>query len=307
MKKSIFLFFAAILCAMSVSAKVIYFKPNGNWAQANANFYAHVWGGSGATSPVKFTPVATDPNVYEAEIGTHTSIIFLRMDPAKTVTSANMWTSSNSGGPLWNRMGNLSIPTNGNNCCTINNGEWTQEKDNASSHVTWSTYTPPTVAIPDVYTVVGSSAELGLEWNPAKEANDMEKQGDGSYKKVYSNVELTANVEWKIAKNDNWWGDAPAGVNPSDNSNNVLTIAKSGFYNVTFTLSADFTTATATAELLEETNKVADCFISGNAALTGGAGWAGNEFKMEYDPANETYSYTLTGLAASTAYEIKVV
>ena len=63
MKKSIFLFFAAILCAMSVSAKVIYFKPNGNWAAANANFYAHVWGGSGAISPVKFTPVATDPDV----------------------------------------------------------------------------------------------------------------------------------------------------------------------------------------------------------------------------------------------------
>ncbi len=160
----------------------------------------------------------------------------------------------------------------------------------------------PEVKPEDIYTVVGSSAELGLEWNPAKEANDMEKQGDGSYKKVYSNVELTSDVEWKIAKNDDWWNG------PTFNqSNNTLTIAQSGIYNVTFTLSADLATATATAELLEATNTVADCFISGNAALTGGAGWAGNEFKMEYDPATETYSYTLTGLAAETAYELQVV
>ena len=128
MKKSIFLFFAAILCAMSVSAKVIYFKPNGNWAQGGANFYAHVWGGSGVSSPVKFTPVATDPDVYEAEVGTHNQVIFLRMNPAKTVTSSNMWTHSDNGGPLWNRMGNISIPTDGKNCCTIKEGEWSQEK-----------------------------------------------------------------------------------------------------------------------------------------------------------------------------------
>ena len=158
----------------------------------------------------------------------------------------------------------------------------------------------------DVYTVVGSSDALGLAWDPAKEANDMEKQGDGSYKKVYSNVELTSDVEWKIAKNDNWWNETPL-ENKADNGNSVLVIAKSGIYNVTFTLSADLKTAHAEAELLEETNTVADCYISGNTALTGGAGWAGNEFKMEYTEATETYSYTLTGLAAETAYELKVV
>ena len=158
----------------------------------------------------------------------------------------------------------------------------------------------------DVYTVVGSSDELGLAWDPTKKANDMEKQIDGSYKKVYSNVELTTSVEWKIAKNGAWWNETPL-ENKAANGNSVLTISKSGIYNVTFTLSKDLKTAHAEAELLEETNTVADCFVSGNAALTGGAGWAGNEFKMEYDPATETYSYTLTGLAAETAYELQVV
>jgi len=158
----------------------------------------------------------------------------------------------------------------------------------------------------DVYTVVGSSDELGLAWDPTKTANDMEKQSDGSYKKVYSNVELTTSVEWKIAKNGAWWNDTPL-ENKADNGNSVLTISKSGIYNVTFTLSKDLKTAHAEAELLEETNTVADCFVSGNAALTGGTGWAGNEFKMEYDDVTKTYSYTLTGLATDKAYELKVV
>ena len=154
----------------------------------------------------------------------------------------------------------------------------------------------------DVYTVVGSENLFGSAWTPSAEANDMEKQDDGSYKKVYSNVELTSDVIWKIAKNDNWW-DGPT----FNNKDNTLAIAKSGIYNVTFVLSADLATATAEAELLEETNTVANCYISGNAALTGGDGWAGNEFKMDYDPATETYSYTLTGLVTDEAYELKVV
>ena len=158
----------------------------------------------------------------------------------------------------------------------------------------------------DVYTVVGSSDELGLAWDPTKKANDMEKQDNGSYKKVYSNVELTTSVEWKIAKNGDWWNETPL-ENKAANGNSVLTISKSGIYNVTFTLSKDLKTAHAEAELLEETNTVADCFVSGNAALTGGAGWAGNEFKMEYDDATETYSYTLTELATDKAYELKIV
>ena len=163
------------------------------------------------------------------------------------------------------------------------------------------------VVVSHTYTVVGSSPELFTNaWSPAETANNMEKQTDGSYKKVYNNIELTSDVEWKIAKDGTWWDETPL-ENKAANGNSVLTISKSGIYNVTFTLSADLKTAHAEAELLEETNTVADCFVSGNAALTGGAGWAGNEFKMEYDPATETYSYTLTGLAAETAYELQVV
>ena len=79
MKKSIFLFFAAILCAIGVNAKVIYLKPNSNWTQANAAFWVHAWGGTGDID-LKMTPVANDPTIYEAEVGTSTSVIFLRRD-----------------------------------------------------------------------------------------------------------------------------------------------------------------------------------------------------------------------------------
>ena len=233
MKKSIFLFFAAILCAMSVSAKVIYFKPNGNWAQGNANFYAHVWGGSGATSPVKFTPVATDPDVYEAEVGTHTSIIFLRMDPSKTVTSSNMWNKP----PLWDRMGNLSIPTNGNNCCTIKDGEWSQETDNASSHVTWSTYTPPTeVVIPDRY-ITGTIAG---GWN----ANDVKMTYDEAtetYSHTFTAVAAGELHQFKVTDgtwSKNWGGDAvsPAieGVTTGSDGNVAFTLSVGGDVTITF-------------------------------------------------------------------------
>ena len=524
MKKSIFLFFAAILCAMSANAKVVYLKLNDKWSASEARYYVHVWGGSSSNTSIEMQAVEGETNMYKIEVGTHNSIIFLRHKTTTGVTDSNKWNN------LLNRLGNLSIPED-KNCCTINNGVTTVENGNdngAASSVTWSTYTPaepepepepvethditvkakypatwtagkaaihfwgtgvaspgtpaamtkdgdwwtytvtgvPTttelsvifingntwngdanqtvditgitestcyqvtagsgkalaakadcetgegeviethditvkafypaawnagkaavhfwgdgVASPgtpaamtkdgdwwsytvtgvptttelsvifingntwngdanqtvditgikestcyqitsgsgkasaavvdcastpvvaeDVYTVVGSDNLFGSAWSPAAEANDMEKQDDGSYKKVYSNVELTSDVIWKIAKNDDWWNGPTFNAN-----NNTLSIAKSGIYNVTFTLSADLKTANATAELLEETNKVADCYISGNAALTGGAGWAGNEFKMEYNEATATYSYTFTALAAETEYLLKVV
>ena len=234
MKKSIFLFFAAILCAMSVSAKVIYFKPNSNWAQANANFYAHVWGGSGATSPVKFTPVATDPAVYQAEVGTHTSIIFLRMDPSKTVTSSNMWNNP----PLWNRMGNLSIPTNGNNCCAIKSGQWSQDQgttNGAASYVTWSTYTPPTT-VPDYYL----TGTLAGGWN----ANDVKMTYDEAtetYSHTFTAVAANAEQKFKVT-NGTWstsWGGAnvsPAidGITTDGDGNAVFTLSTAGNVTVTF-------------------------------------------------------------------------
>ena len=130
--KKIFTLFAALAMVMSMSAKVIYLKPNSNWQQANATFWVHAWGAG--DKDVKMTPVEGDSTVYQAEVGESTLIIFMRRNPNKD--ASNVW-------DLWNRMGNLAIPAD-KNCCAIKEGEWTQEKDDASEHVTWSVYTPST-------------------------------------------------------------------------------------------------------------------------------------------------------------------
>lgn len=293
MKKSIFLFFAAILCAMSVSAKVIYFKPNGNWAAANAAFYASVWGGAGVTNPVKFTPVATDPDVYEAEVGTNTSIIFLRHDPAKTVTSSNMW-------DCWNRMGNLSIPTDGKNCCTIKDGQWSQEKNTtngAASYVTWSTYTPPTeVVIPDRY-ITGT---LAGGWN----ANDQIMTYDPETE-TYSHTftAVAANVEQKFKVTDgtwskNWGGDAvsPAieGVTKDNDGNAVFTLSTGG--DVTVTFDGTNIQLTTTGEIKVT---IPDRYIAGIG------GWSEKQVKMTYNEVSKLHEHTFAALAAGN-YEFKI-
>ena len=159
-------------------------------------------------------------------------------------------------------------------------------------------------ALVDYYTVVGSKEILGTEWDRANNNNRLVKQGDNSYKLVKENVELPANTYvWKIAKNGGWWDD------PDFNKqNNEINITTAGLYNITFTMSSDLKTATATPALISESEDIfATGYVSGNATLTGGAGWQGNEFEMEYDKSSKTYTCTLSNLQINKEYELKVV
>ena len=159
-------------------------------------------------------------------------------------------------------------------------------------------------ALVDYYTVVGSKEILGTEWDRANNNNRLVKQGDNSYKLVKENVELPANTYvWKIAKNGEWWDD------PDFNKqNNEINITTAGLYNITFTMSSNLKTATATPALISESEDIfATGYVSGNATLTGGAGWQGNEFEMEYDKSSKTYTCTLSNLQINKEYELKVV
>lgn len=104
----------------------------------------------------------------------------------------------------------------------------------------------------DMFVVAGNSAELfGSEWNGEDNNNKMEKQTDGSYKKVYSNVNLSAgDIEYKIVKNGGTW--IPDGMG----NNNILSIPADDTYNVTFTI--------VPAEILDES------VITGEATSTTG-------------------------------------
>ena len=88
--------------------------------------------------------------------------------------------------------------------------------------------------IEPVYVVAGwlmESQEAGFfgeAWNTTLEANQMEKQEDGTYKKVWNNVELpVGTIEYKIVKDGNTW--IPSGDNLS------YSITEAGTYNVIVT------------------------------------------------------------------------
>ena len=156
-------------------------------------------------------------------------------------------------------------------------------------------------AIEDVYSIKGVDA-LGLNWTETDTKDDMTKQGDGSYILVKSDITLPAgNYEYKAIKNHSWEWKA---INSGNNL--TLHVDKSGRYNITFTLNADATQLTYSLKLLEEIEIIPDCYISGNATLTGGAGWVGNEFKMTYDDVKKLHYYTFD-LKKDKTYELKAV
>ena len=221
MKKSIVLFFAAILCAIGVQAKVIYLKPNSNWTQSNAWFAVHLCNGSETASWHKMTLVPGESNVYLVEIddaklnvSKNKNIIFVRMNSAKSKLE---WDSK------WNQTGDLDINKfSANNCCAINSGQW-----DCGSNVTYSTYTPPT------YTVAGAPAALfGSEWTPSATENDMKLVSGTQYQLEKKNVALTVgDVKFKVVVNYAWTYAYPA-------NDYVYKIDAAGNYDITIKFNA---------------------------------------------------------------------
>ena len=80
----------------------------------------------------------------------------------------------------------------------------------------------------DTYTVAGSnSAMFGTAWDASNTANDMTKNGDGTYSITYTNVSLDDDVQYKVVKDHSWNEAYP------DGENRVITIAEAGTYTVT--------------------------------------------------------------------------
>ena len=65
-----------------------------------------------------------------------------------------------------------------------------------------------------LFTVVGTGAHLGAEWDPSKAANDM-TYADGVYTKVYENV-AAGSYELKVARDHKWDVSYPAGGNVNE-------------------------------------------------------------------------------------------
>ena len=104
------------------SGNKIYLKPNANWMQSNARFALYTWDGGEQW----FDLTDTDADgIYEVTLPTSISnIIFCRMNPA---TTENNWSNK------WNQTSDLTVPTDGTNMYTVEEGTW----DNGAG--TWST------------------------------------------------------------------------------------------------------------------------------------------------------------------------
>jgi hypothetical protein len=84
------------------------------------------------------------------------------------------------------------------------------------------------------WTVAGvPAALLGTEWDSANTDNDMEKQGDGTYKLEKKGVTLSiGSIQYKVCANHGWSEAYPS-------SNAVCPISEDGVYDVTFTFNPE--------------------------------------------------------------------
>ena len=220
MKKSIFLFFAAIMCAVSMQAKKIYLFPSSDWQSSSAKFGLHTWNASNNDSKSQLmTQISgVTPVVYEADIpDDHNKVIFLRMN-----SDANSF----DWGKVWTRT-EQDIPSDGKNCFFIKG--WTDATK-------WDTYT---------YTVVGTTAVLGSEWDTGNSSNDMVKIDDDNWALVKRNVSLKKNTtyEYKLVMAHSWdyWS--------TPSSNAELKVTADGTYDVMFTYNYKTNKLTHTAVL----------------------------------------------------------
>ena len=131
------------LC-ISANEKTIYLKTD-IWNTANPVFVAHSYNG-GDTKDVVMTLVdECSAGIYKAEIpATHTNVIFLRDAEG---TTRDWWNCNN----LWNRTGELTIPTDGKDMFTItdwnNGGTYDCNGSRTCSNGSWSQYTPATYSV----------------------------------------------------------------------------------------------------------------------------------------------------------------
>ena len=184
------------------TTKTIYLKA-GVWDQAGAWFDAWVWGSAQADAWYTFADTDGDL-VYEVQIPSDaTGMLIVRKDPA---SSTHDWNK------IWNQSTDLTI-SGSYNCYNITG--W--------STGSWSNYDPASASV--TFTVAGEAGLCGSAWDVAATANDMTKNAEGLYEKVFTDV-AKGTYKFKVAANhawDNSWGDAS-----TSDGNAVVSVAEAG-------------------------------------------------------------------------------
>ena len=231
----------------------LYLTPNSNWKQSNARFAAYFFGNGETWVSMTYN---SSLGVYEVTVPTnkkYPNVIFCRMNPN---ASANNWNNK------WNQTGDLVIPTSGANHYTVKAGTWDKGGGTWSTLGSSCSHTnlgpaatcttaqicqdckdPIVSALGHSYnashfctrcstqapfTVAGSGAHLGTEWDTGNTANDM-TYADGVYTKVYENV-AAGSYLFKVVR-DHDWGTSYPGADKSykvDVTGSTVTITLKG-------------------------------------------------------------------------------
>lgn len=277
--KKLFSFVCALVCAMSLSAKVFYLVPNDNWLQSNARFAVYVIAQNASDTWVDMTAVEGVTGTYQVTVNDeYTKLIFCRMNPE---TSENNWNE----GVKWNQTGDLlKGDIKEQDCYTLTEGSWTEG--------TWSTY----VRVEDVYTVAGVETIFGSDWSQTDTQNDMVKQDDGTHKWEKEKVLLSAgDYTYKVVLNHKW--------NLLTMDNQTLTIETSGEHNITIIYDPSTKKATATATLVKEEVVIPTIQVAGSFFALVDEKWDIKDLTPSED--NLTASIKVTMEAGD--YEFKIV
>ena len=215
MKKSIFLFFAAILCAVNADARKIYLDTKKNWDQASAIFFVHSWGGDSEIQG-KMERIG-NTSIFQYEIGNNTDVLFTRQQPSDN--TINMTSH-------WNKTGDINV----GNKNYVRITDWGKGECG-----TW--------------TVAGGDDTQILEkkWDTGETKNDMYIKEDGIFYLEKKNKQLTTHtLGYKVVYNHAW--DESYGKN---GNNAELKISEKYNYNITFTFNPSTQAVAATATKVE--------------------------------------------------------
>ena len=246
MKKSIFLFFAAILCAMSVqgaNTMRIYCKQAQSWWKADdAAVGAYYWGTGGNANSwpgTRMTKVSDQTDLWyiDVDIDKYQNIIFTRVNGSGSVSD---WGAKTNDLTIGNTKNQYTI--------TQSSGAW----NGAKSAGTWETYKPKSTAA-----LATSAANIFV----------------GGQATLTSS--LTSNTSANTIK-ETAYAISPAGANVSGNT---FTATAEGTYTVTATVTyyplgcpTLTSTATATTTIVaevpaEETHDVTVSYICGETKV----------------------------------------
>ncbi len=206
--KKIFLYLAALLCAMSLQAKTIYLKTTGTgWEDGGCNKFA-VWywnPGPGAWSDLM---IKSGPGVWKTTVPDgQTQLVFARFSPS---VNAPTWDTEHD--LFWGKTCDQTIPSNNNMFTpTMNWG------DGCYSGGTWSTYEEPEM----VYYLAGSgfpnaSWDAGSHLALTNNEISFENLSAGTYKfKITNNTwdfSLDAGSVDNLCSTQGYSGDSDGNV-----------------------------------------------------------------------------------------------